>query len=270
MTRSDEAVIRRFSDLGSLECMEAKFVTHEFPRHAHDTYVIEWVEAGEDRFFCKDAMHSAPAGTFVLINPLEVHTGSVGGTTALRYRSFYPSVEMMAEVRKQMRFGQELPLFPKTVIRDTFLENEFKKFWKSLDGRCSSLQRQCLLIMFLLKLIHRHANGNSESKPPREEAYTVRKIRKYIEEHYMETISLNELSDLAGWSPFYLLRAFRKETGLPPYEYMINVRIERAKHLLLQRIPIARVAHQTGFADQSHFTRFFKRIVGVTPGQYLS
>ncbi|NUM81920.1 helix-turn-helix domain-containing protein [bacterium] len=98
----------------------------------------------------------------------------------------------------------------------------------------------------------------------------IRKVKDYIADNYTETISLDELSTLSGLSPFYLLRVFRKETGLPPYEFLINVRIERAKRLLIRRIPIAVVAHSTGFADQSHFTRFFKRLTGVTPGQYLS
>lgn len=271
MTLSDEATIRRYPDLNSLECMRARFVRHTFPRHSHDTYVIEWVESGIDHFFCKDAMYQARAGSFVLINPLEVHTGSASGSSALQYRSLYPSIDMMADIQKHFQaHSREIPLFSKTVIRDAALERTFKQFWKSLDDDGTPLRRQTLLMMFFLQLLRRHCATASDLKPVGKEKHSIQKIKDYIAENYTETISLDELSTLSGLSPFYLLRVFRKETGLPPYEFLINVRIERAKRLLIRRIPIAVVAHSTGFADQSHFTRFFKRLTGVTPGQYLS
>ncbi|MBX7152153.1 AraC family transcriptional regulator [bacterium] len=271
MTISDQADIRRYSDLNSLECMRARFVQHTFPRHSHDTYVIEWVESGIDRFFCKDAIYQAPAGSFVLINPLEVHTGSASGSSALQYRSMYPSVDMMTDIQKNFQsHSQEIPLFSKTVIRDAALEKTFKKFWSSLDEDGTPVRRQTLLMMFLLQLLRRYSATACDPKPIGKEKNSIQKIKDYIADNYTETISLDELATLSGLSPFYLLRAFRKETGLPPYEFLINIRIERAKRLLIRRTPIAVVAHSTGFADQSHFTRFFKRLTGVTPGQYLS
>ncbi|MEW6734220.1 MAG: helix-turn-helix domain-containing protein, partial [Acidobacteriota bacterium] len=66
----------------------------------------------------------------------------------------------------------------------------------------------------------------------------------------------------------YLIRAFRNEVGIPPYVYLTQVRIEKAKKLLAKGAPIAEVAVAVGFADQSHLNRFFKRIIGITPGRY--
>ncbi|MBI1877856.1 MAG: helix-turn-helix transcriptional regulator, partial [Chloroflexi bacterium] len=74
---------------------------------------------------------------------------------------------------------------------------------------------------------------------------------------------------ISNLSPFHLLRAFRAELGLPPHAYLTQIRIERAKALLAQGWPVAQVAFETGFADQSHLTKRFKGIVGVAPGQYL-
>jgi len=270
MIHSDKAVIRRFPDLHSLECMQAKFVHHAFPRHSHDTYVIEFVEQGVDRFFCKDAVYNAPAKSFVLINPLEVHTGSVSGPSALRYRSLYPSVEMMMDIQEQFQHnGRSIPIFSETVVRDTALQKAFNNFWKSLEDDSTPLRRQTLFVIFSVQLIRRYSLAGGDLKPAGKEKYAIQKIKEYIADNYAEPISLDELSVLSGLSPFYLLRTFRKETGLPPYEFLINIRIERSKQLLLQHMPIVRVAHQIGFSDQSHFTRFFKRLVGVTPGQYL-
>lgn len=270
MSQSDKAVIRRFPDLHSLECMQATFIKHTFPRHSHDSYVIEFVEEGVDRFFCKNTIHHAPAGSFVLINPLEVHTGASSGSTALRYRSLYPSVEMMIEVQSQFQpHVRTIPLFTKTVVYDAILKKLFNQFWKSLEDS-TPLRRQSLFMMFGLRLLQRHSFSNNEMRQIGIEKRPVQTIREYISDNYAEPISLDSLSAISGLSPFYLLRSFRKETGIPPYEYLISLRIERSKQFLLQRMSIAQVALETGFSDQCHFTRFFKRLVGVTPGQYLS
>ncbi len=264
---TDHAVLRRFPDLQSMECMQATFVEHSFPRHAHDTYVIELVEEGIDRFFCKDAEHKAPAGSFVLINPLEVHTGNPSGPSALRYRSLYPTVEMMMEIQSQSKNHATIPVFTKTIVQDVALEKLFNRFWKSLDDPIP-LYRQTLFFRFGQRLLQRHSSSPLEMRKIGNEKKAVQKIREYISDNYTETISLDSLSTLSGLSPFYLLRSFRKEIGLAPYEYLINLRIERSKKLLLENRTVAQVALETGFADQPHFTRFFKRRVGVTPGHY--
>jgi transcriptional regulator GlxA family with amidase domain len=73
---------------------------------------------------------------------------------------------------------------------------------------------------------------------------------------------------VSGLSRFHLLRVFSKEIGLPPHAYQIRLRIERARTMLRKGIPPALVAGATGFADQSHFTRHFKRVWGITPARY--
>ena len=76
------------------------------------------------------------------------------------------------------------------------------------------------------------------------------------------------VSQLENVSPFHLVRVFRDQIVLPPHTYLTQVRVKRAKALLAQRWPIAQVAFEVGFADQSHLTRRFKGVVGMPPGQY--
>jgi AraC-like DNA-binding protein len=82
-------------------------------------------------------------------------------------------------------------------------------------------------------------------------------------------IRLEDLATVSNLSPFHLTRVFQKEVGIPPYEYLVHIRIKRAQTLLKNGESIAGTAYSTGFSDQSHFTRFFKRHVGITPGEYL-
>jgi AraC-like DNA-binding protein len=69
-------------------------------------------------------------------------------------------------------------------------------------------------------------------------------------------------------SPFHLLREFKKHVGFPPHAYLTHIRIQKARHMLKGPTPIAEVALQTGFCDQSQFTKRFKQVVGTTPGHF--
>lgn len=99
---------------------------------------------------------------------------------------------------------------------------------------------------------------------------TLQQVMGYIHEHLHQDLKLNELSAIAQLSPYHFLRLFKQQMGITPHQYILHRRIEKAKHLLKHsKLSIADIAMQTGFADQSHLTRCFKRIVGVTPKQLL-
>jgi AraC-like DNA-binding protein len=97
----------------------------------------------------------------------------------------------------------------------------------------------------------------------------VHHIRDYIEEHFDQEISLEQLSQIANLSPFHLNRSFSKTFGMPPHAYQIQIRILQAKRLLRKERSIRQVALETGFVSQGHFGLRFKRLVYVTPRQYI-
>jgi AraC family transcriptional regulator len=97
----------------------------------------------------------------------------------------------------------------------------------------------------------------------------LRRVRTYIDDHIGERISLDALACQAGVSRFHFARQFRLSTGESPMGYLRRLRIERSKGILQTRdTTIAEVAARLGFSDQSHFTRIFGRLVGVSPGSF--
>ena len=102
---------------------------------------------------------------------------------------------------------------------------------------------------------------------PRRKLLTV---IEYIMENLEGSPTLERMAAVAHLSPYHFARQFKATTGLPPHQYVIARRVERAQHLLRQdsELGLAEVALRVGFLHQSHFSFHFKRIVGVTPGQF--
>ena len=95
----------------------------------------------------------------------------------------------------------------------------------------------------------------------------IQQARRYIEEYFVQGVSLHDLAQHVALSPYYFLRVFRAEVGMPPYAYLESVRIRHAQRLIETGKPLAQVAIEVGFSSQSHMTRHFKKIIGTTPGQ---
>ena len=97
----------------------------------------------------------------------------------------------------------------------------------------------------------------------------LQRVRDYVEAHLDEDLSLTVLAEIACLSPYHFSRSFKQAIGVGPQRYVIQRRLERAKRLLRQTgQPLALIAQEAGFADQSHLTQTFRREMGVTPGRF--
>jgi AraC family transcriptional regulator len=115
------------------------------------------------------------------------------------------------------------------------------------------------------------ASGTTDSYPGGTlSRHKLRVVIDYIHEHLDAELSLDHLAAVVRMSPYHFARLFKSSTGLPPHQYVIAQRVERAKGLLrdAERFPLADIAVEVGFSSQSHFTRHFKRLVGVTPRHF--
>jgi AraC-like DNA-binding protein len=99
---------------------------------------------------------------------------------------------------------------------------------------------------------------------------SLERAREFLEQHVNEPVTLDQLAIASALSRFHLARSFAQQFGLPPHAYQIHLRVKHACRLLRTGMPCVQVASSTGFADQSHFARHFKRIMGVAPSVYAS
>lgn len=255
--------------LGNLELLRATYLTHAFAPHTHEGYAIGVVDKGAERFKYRKSTHVAPEGSLVVINPGEMHTGEAANRQGWSYRMLYPHSSLLQQATSDLtRKAQAIPFFPEPVIHDPTLGQLLSRLHTVLASSPSKLERESMLIWTLAHLIKRHARMLPISLASGDERAPILRVRAYLEEHFTENVSLEQLATLVNLSPFYLLRVFRETVGLPPHTYLTQIRVTRAKHLISASIPLAEVAMATGFTDQSHLNRHFKALVGVTPGQY--
>jgi AraC-like DNA-binding protein len=98
----------------------------------------------------------------------------------------------------------------------------------------------------------------------------IERVRRHIEEHLGQPLALADLAQLAGLSVWRFATVFRQQVGVSPHRYICRLRVERAQALIRNGVPAATAASEAGFYDQSHLSRHFKNVCGMTPGQYLT
>ena len=251
------------------DVLHARFVRYAYARHTHDEYVVGIIETGVQRLDLERGVHYSPAGSIVMINPGESHTGGPGVPDGYVYRTFYAAESFIRTAAAELgTTAAILPSFRKTVITDQQLYDVLLAFHRSLADPASALEQETHFRHAISLLVHRHTESWSSNWRLEGATPAIRRARHYLDESYVRDVSLSELARACGCSPFHLARAFTAQFGLPPHAYLNNLRVIHAKRMIRAGTSLAEVAYAVGYCDQSHLNRRFKRIVGVTPSQY--
>jgi AraC-like DNA-binding protein len=161
------------------------------------------------------------------------------------------------------------PFFPTPVLDDRQVVAAYRALHRAFEDSADRLERDSRLLELLALLVGRWAERPPQAQRSEGAVEAVCRVRDLLLERCAENLSLDELSQAAELSPYHLNRLFRREVGMPPHAFQTQARIARAKALLREGRPIVEVAAETGFADQSHFSRCFRRLMLITPGKYV-
>lgn len=234
--------------------LQAFYVNHAFPRHSHDYYVVCVVKRGLQSFTHKGTKHFTPPGGVILINPGAVHTGEAANEKGYEMLCLYPSIShMQSAVFELTGRHQPLPFFKNVRIDHRWAMNSILVLHEALVQEMSPLECESRFIWTLAQLIERYADIRfNQQRLLGQERKAVRQARHYIEECFAQGINLTQLAEYVSLSPYYLLRVFRAEVGMPPYAYLESVRIRQAQRLIEAGKPLAEVAVEVGFRDHSH------------------
>lgn len=250
-----------------LEAYNLKGIVQKFPNHFHDYYVIGFVEGGRRHLWCRGKEYEVAAGDLLLFNPRDNHCcGPVNGEN-LDYRAVNIKPEIMEQAVQEITRKKYLPHFDRSVVYQSETAPSVNTLYQSIVEKAPKMEREENLFFLLEQVIGEYTTPIDEIAVP-EPNPQIQMLCEYMEKHFYENITLDELLSMTSFGKSYLLRTFTKETGVSPYRYLQNVRLKQAKKLLEQGETPVDVSGMTGFSDQSHFTNFFKEFIGLTPKQY--
>ena len=249
-----------------VELRQASYRRQTFHRHSHPTYSLGVVVRGVTEFVYRGQRQRAQAGDLVLIAPDEVHDCNPFDDEPLVYWMFYLDADVLG--------APPQACFDRAVYRDPALFALWLSLAQGVGAWCETenaalaqLWRQELETLWRRTWQAWPCRALTAADQP-EPAPWLRQVRRQLRADLTQPLALQELSARIGISPSHLSRRFGAEVGLPPHRYQLQLRIDAAKVKLAAGEPIAQVAADLGFSDQSHFTRLFTRIVGATPAQY--
>lgn len=262
----DDLRMIRYDESLHLEACRFQGMAQPFPNHFHDYYVLGLIEAGSRRLFCKNRDYIIGPETILLFQPGESHGCAQSGKEPLDYRSLHIPEETMRDLTEEITGARTLPGFSDCVLRCGEAAGYLRSVHEMAMEESREFEKEEALLLLVSLLLERFGKGGAVREPERLEG--VGTVCAYMDAHFCERLTLEQLCQVGGCSKSSLLRAFAKEKGVTPYRYLQAVRVGRAKEMLERGVPPAEAALRAGFADQSHFTRFFTQFIGLPPAAY--
>ncbi|WP_151734926.1 helix-turn-helix domain-containing protein [Paenibacillus tengchongensis] len=264
--KQEQRSIRADAGLG-LELYQFKGIKQNFATHFHEYYTIGSIEAGERIFVCNGQEHRLQPGDCMLINPFDKHSCAMVELAPLHFYSFNIGLESMGGLMLELSGRRNLPYFTVNALYTPEWGEAMRELKLMIEQNRPDSVKKKAYNWLMQRLLSAYSQPAPEADHP-EGNRTIRLVCEYLERHYDRNVTLDELSALAGLSKYHLVRQFTREMGIPPGRYQQNIRIGQARRMLVHGAMPAEAALGAGFADQSHFTNYFKNTIGLTPKVY--
>jgi AraC-like DNA-binding protein len=252
-----------------VELLRGEYSDFRFAPHSHDRYLFALITRGALNIFDPHRSVVASAGQVVLYNYDQVHWGHTASKQGWAILSMYVAPNVLHAISEEMGSPPcDTIGLPNVVVTDPALSGLFTALNTELDGGLHSRVCQSRVSEIIRYILARHAEPQVQLPPARRESRAALQAREFIKENYFTDVSLEQLAEICGVSRHWLVKVFKAAFGIPPYAFLLDVRVRQAACLLREGQDIADVAHQCGFSDQSHLTRMLKRALAITPGRF--
>ncbi|MEV6169613.1 AraC family transcriptional regulator [Streptomyces sp. NPDC051954] len=246
-----------------LDLLTARFARHVYAPHAHEEYTVGICVGGAEVIDYRGGRILPGPGSIVVLDPGEVHTGGPAASDGYAYRALYAEPSLLTEGT-----CGGVPYFREPLLDDPELAAALHAAHTDLSACPDPLEAESRIPWLLTALARRHSTARPTDDRVPGAQQVARAVRDRLGDELQTPPSLAELAAELDLSRYQLLRAFRTATGMPPYAWLAQHRVHRARGLLDCGLRPAEVAGMVGFADQAHLTRWFRRVLGVTPAAY--
>ncbi|WP_252181341.1 AraC family transcriptional regulator [Azospirillum sp. B4] len=252
-----------------IERIEARFRGEAFSPHRHDTYGLGVTLHGVQTFRYRGRQRHSLPGNVIVLHPDEEHDGGAGTEDTLRYRMLYLEPSLLRRcLDADGQQGAALPFVGQPVLADADLRQALAMALCSLDEGLEDLEVDDLLTRIARGLAH---HAGTRAKPLGLLAQRqVHRARDYLAANALAPVRSEDLEAITGLDRYALARHFRALFATSPHRFLLMRRLQHARGMITAGEPLAEVAAATGFADQSHLNRHFKKAYGMTPGRWAT
>jgi AraC family transcriptional regulator len=213
------------------------------------------------------------------IKPGEFHLLTHGELNTPRWLQTFDEIslvldrEFVAHVVREELAADRVEFATQRSTPDAIVARYAEAFRSELKTNCDNgpLYAETLTIGLTLHLLSNYGIAKPKAPIPKGKlnSFQLRSVVDFVQSHLEEDVSLDVLAEQARVSPFHFARQFRATVGVPPHQFVLRQRIQRSICLMKTgRLPLAQIAVESGFHDQSHLTRSFRKVLGTTPARY--
>ncbi|WP_026703577.1 AraC family transcriptional regulator [Flavobacterium soli] len=244
-----------------LEYISIEHQTTEFPKHFHETFCISLIHLGTEQIDFENNSLFCEAGSISITNPYEIHSNPLIDVKApLKFDTIYIPNEIM----KYGLDGKNI-IFLNRKISSKKANQYFLNLKNAIESQ-NDLEIDFCLKQFT-KAIHSYSQENKEEYQTLNFS-SFREINTFVENNIQNRFSLDELSALANINKFGFVKKFKASTGMTPMHYILMKKIFSSKKLLDQNTDLTEIAYHYNFTDLAHYSKTFKRFIGVSPTKY--
>jgi AraC-like DNA-binding protein len=249
-----------------LSRLEAFFTGHAYDGHRHDTYAIGYTLDGVQSFDYRGGRVDSTADKVLVIHPDEPHNGRAGDRDGFGYRMVYLAPRRVRDALGSQARG--LPFVRTAMLDHPRLLCLLQPIFDDLDHNLErlALDHAVLGIADCLLALDPSARGRAPGTAT--SAAAIERARDFLHTHFDQPVDSEQLEAVTGLDRYTLARQFRRQLCTSPYRYLTLRRLDHARARMRVGDSLTEAALASGFADQSHLTRQFRRAFGVPPGRW--
>ncbi len=249
----------QYKKAAGITMLSASIQDFTYKRHSHQEYSFGVTLRGIQRFTMDGSLHLSHSSGVMMFNPEQAHDGMANGREGLDYVMLYVDPDMLTEAAGQkdwLRFSS--PVVYNPLLNRRILELSQAMTQSGDDAFCTER-----LVALADSLVH-----NDLTSSPTQDPGLIRKAKEMLHADLGGVMKLDEIGQELELSKFQFIRMFKAQTGISPYQYFLNRKIEHAKHLIEQKKDVYAAVTECGFTDLTHLNKHFKSVYGITAYEY--
>ncbi|MBB3112859.1 AraC-like DNA-binding protein [Paenibacillus phyllosphaerae] len=254
----DKFVYKKSAGITALSASMTEF---KYKKHAHEEYAVGVTLRGIQHYNLDGSLHLSYENGVMLFNPEQAHDGMAHDRNGLDYVMLYIKPHMLLEAIEK----KDIVRFSSPIVYDRRLEQRILRLSQAIlsdqdEALCSELLLSLTDCLMPTHLLSGEKKDNAR----------IRKAKDMIQANFEHVLKLDEICNELHLSKFQLIRLFKAHTGISPYQYFLNCKIEHAKQLIEQSGDIYAAVAACGFVDLTHLNKHFKSVYGTTAFEYRS